>query len=647
MKYRAEIDGLRALAVIPVMLYHAGFKMFGGGYVGVDVFFVISGYLITTIILSELETGSFSLMRFYERRARRILPALYLVMFVCLPFAWFWLLPNAIEQFSKSLIAVSTFTSNILFWRTAGYFDTATELKPLIHTWSLAVEEQFYVLFPLFLMLTRKLSKRYILGLLVLAFILSLAGAQWLSATNSSFNFYMLPTRGWELLIGVFIAFYLAHRNLKQHNHNIEQLGSLLGLLLIVYSVFAYNDRTPFPSVYGLAPTLGAALIIIFATHKTIVGKLLSTKIFVAIGLISYSAYLWHQPIFAFARERSLYEPNLYIMSGLVLMSLILAYLSWKYVENPIRNGLKIERNKIFLSSVICALVFIGIGSTGVFTKGYLDRPQNSKLTSLSEIDLPKINNGWCFYSVDSIQELKLGANGLDCYVGKKSSKKVGILFGDSFAGQYEPLWDAVGKKESLTINAITTDWCHPTFTNEFVGPKSSRAYEQCLFNREYFSKNIEKYDFIILAGMWSEIYNQHRMDGVLALIALVAASGKPVIIMPSPKIFDNDIWRHYKKAILFNSEIDFRLIKIQETKDKGAISGNEILKDFSRKFPNVIYIDRGSIFNDKKNPSDLTVDGMPFTLEGNHISIYGSMRAAISFIETLEYATMVEAIKK
>ena len=167
MKYRAEIDGLRALAVIPVILYHAGFKLFSGGYVGVDVFFVISGYLITTIILAELEAGTFSLIHFYERRARRILPALFVVMFVCLPFAWFWLLPDAMKQFSESLVAVSTFASNILFWRTSGYFDTATELKPLIHTWSLAVEEQYYVLFPLFLMLAWKLGKRWIVGLLV------------------------------------------------------------------------------------------------------------------------------------------------------------------------------------------------------------------------------------------------------------------------------------------------------------------------------------------------------------------------------------------------------------------------------------------------------------------------------------------------
>ena len=160
MNYRREIDGLRALAVLPVILFHAGFETFSGGFVGVDVFFVISGYLITTIILAELEQGRFSIVNFYERRARRILPALFLVMLVCIPFAWIWLLPSDMKDFSQSLIAVAIFASNILFWRESGYFDTAAELKPLLHTWSLAVEEQYYVLFPLFLMLFWKLGKR-------------------------------------------------------------------------------------------------------------------------------------------------------------------------------------------------------------------------------------------------------------------------------------------------------------------------------------------------------------------------------------------------------------------------------------------------------------------------------------------------------
>ena len=179
MNYRAEIDGLRALAVLPVILFHAGFEWFNGGFVGVDVFLVISGYLITTIIINEMAEGKFSIVNFYERRARRILPALFFVLSVCLPFAWFWLTPSDLKDFGQSLVAVATFSSNILFWQESGYFDTAAELKPLLHTWSLAVEEQYYILFPLFLILTWRLGLKWILSLLAITFLVSFGVAHW------------------------------------------------------------------------------------------------------------------------------------------------------------------------------------------------------------------------------------------------------------------------------------------------------------------------------------------------------------------------------------------------------------------------------------------------------------------------------------
>mgnify|MGYP005708222981 FL=1 len=209
MKYRAEIDGLRALAVLPVILFHAGFEWVSGGFVGVDVFFVISGYLITTIIISEMAEGKFSIVNFYERRARRILPMLFFVMLACLPFAWLWLNPNDLQNFGDSLFAVSTFSSNILFLLRGGYFDTAAELKPLLHTWSLAVEEQYYILFPIFLILTWRLGIKWILILLSIVFFVSLGIAQWGVYNYPSATFFLLPTRGWELLVGVFAAFYL------------------------------------------------------------------------------------------------------------------------------------------------------------------------------------------------------------------------------------------------------------------------------------------------------------------------------------------------------------------------------------------------------------------------------------------------------
>src|SRR4029077_10903920 len=237
-RYRPEIDGLRAVAVIPVILFHAGFGLFSGGFVGVDVFFVISGYLITTIIMSELDEGKFTILNFYERRARRILPALFVVMLACLPFAWLWFLARDFKDFSKSIYAVATFSSNILFWRQSGYFDTSTELKPLLHTWSLAVEEQYYILFPLYLMLVYRFGRRWIYWSLIIIGISSLCVSHWAAYNKPSADFYLLPTRGWEILLGAFAAFYLSHDTPPRISRVVSQLLSATGLLLVTYSVF-------------------------------------------------------------------------------------------------------------------------------------------------------------------------------------------------------------------------------------------------------------------------------------------------------------------------------------------------------------------------------------------------------------------------
>jgi peptidoglycan/LPS O-acetylase OafA/YrhL len=221
MNYRREIDGLRALAVIPVILFHAGFQTFSGGFVGVDVFFVISGYLITSIILTGLEQNNFSIINFYERRARRILPALFFIMLICIPISWFLLLPYHLLEFSRSLIATTFFSSNILFWSESGYFANAAAEKPLLHTWSLAVEEQYYFLFPLFLMIFWKFGKRWILAFLGILFIASLALAEWAAYTKPAAAFYLLPTRGWEFLIGSFTAFYLSSAYQKKFDRFI------------------------------------------------------------------------------------------------------------------------------------------------------------------------------------------------------------------------------------------------------------------------------------------------------------------------------------------------------------------------------------------------------------------------------------------
>ena len=402
MKYRAEIDGLRAIAVVPIILFHAGFEYFSGGFVGVDVFFVISGYLITTIILSEKEQGTFSLVNFYERRFRRILPALFMVMLASLIFSLLWLMPSYMEDFSQSLMAVSTFSSNILFWHESGYWEISNELKPLLHTWSLAVEEQYYVLYPLFLMQIWHFRKDWILGSFIVIAAISLATAQWGAYNKPIPTFYLLPTRGWELAIGAGIAYYFLYRKqtvrtLLSHKSIHEALG-LLGLLMISYAVYVFDKGTPFPSLYALVPTVGTGLIILFSSSQTMVGRLLSIKSLVAVGLISYGAYLWHWPLLVFARHLSLTEPSELTFAILALLTFPLAYLSWRYIEKPFRTKSIFSRKTIFTLSFIGSVLFITVGLAGHFSNGFedfwLSRQSESVKATYLIISRAKENSG-------------------------------------------------------------------------------------------------------------------------------------------------------------------------------------------------------------------------------------------------------------
>lgn len=385
MNYRKEIDGLRALAVMPVILFHAGFSIFSGGFVGVDIFFVISGYLITTIILTEIEQGKFSIINFYERRARRILPALFFVMLVCVLVAWFVLLPSDMQGFSKSLIAVSIFASNIFFRHESGYFDIASELKPLLHTWSLAVEEQYYLIFPFLLMFFWKSDRKKILIILGAIFVISFALAQWGSYAKPSSAYFLLLARGWELLVGAFAAFFLSQKNYSKFKTNFREIAGWVGFALILYAIFMHNKNTPYPGVYALIPTIGTLLIILFAKQETTLGRFLGNKIFVSFGLISYSAYLWHQPLFAFVRHKSLTEPDHMIFSTLCILTFILAYFTWKYIETPFRLKKYFNQKKIFQWALIGSISFISIGMVGVYSNGvFFESPERLNAARLN-----------------------------------------------------------------------------------------------------------------------------------------------------------------------------------------------------------------------------------------------------------------------
>jgi peptidoglycan/LPS O-acetylase OafA/YrhL len=371
--YRADIDGLRAVAIVPVLLYHAEIAPFGGGFVGVDVFFVISGYLITSYILDQLDRGRFSLRDFYLRRIRRIFPALFVMMAACTAVGWFILTPNDYRSLGESIVATVLFSSNILFWRQAGYFAQPVEAWPLLHTWSLGVEEQFYLFFPVLIALAWRVAPRRIApvtaAMCIISFGLNLATV----GTAPRFAFYMAPPRIWELFLGALLAMAPArHRAHPQ----LRQLAGLVGTGLIALAVFGFSRETPFPGLAALLPTVGAAAIIWAGSgdgHGGIVTAMLSWRIPVFVGKISYSLYLWHLPLLAFAAYVGGGTVSLNAAWALLALSALLSVISWLTVEQPVRRGRSIfgDARIVFRAATAAAMLFGGFGVLATATGGF------------------------------------------------------------------------------------------------------------------------------------------------------------------------------------------------------------------------------------------------------------------------------------
>lgn len=364
--YRPEVDGLRAVAVLPVLFYHAGFDAFSGGFVGVDVFFVISGYLITQIILQGIKDGSFSVKRFYERRFRRILPALFLVLLVTVPAALIWLQPSALDDYFEALIAIVFFASNVLFWQQSDYFAENAEENPVLHTWSLSVEEQFYVAFPILLVILWKMGWQRTFIFLGLGMAVSFGMTEWGWRNSSVANFFLLPTRAWELLMGATISVWAsAHVEPFSGNFRWSSVASWTGLACIFIAIFAFDESTPFPSYFALLPTVGTALILMYASPSNRMGRLLAYRPLVATGLISYSLYLWHQPVFAFARLRSLEALTVLDYLMLTVLSFGLAYCSWRFVEMPFRDRSRTSTRTLAWSLLGAGSLLLLVGVSG------------------------------------------------------------------------------------------------------------------------------------------------------------------------------------------------------------------------------------------------------------------------------------------
>lgn len=501
MKYRAEIDGLRALAVVPVILFHAGFGLFSGGFVGVDVFFVISGYLITSIILQEVEEGNFSLLRFYERRARRILPALFVVVLACIPFAWLWMLPGEFKSFGLSLAGVATFTSNILFWRESGYFADTSELKPLLHTWSLAVEEQYYILFPPLLLLLYRLRRVWLYASVAIGTLVSLALAQHMSVSAPDANFFLLPTRAWELGIGVLVAFYL-REPAPVWLRSWREIAGFTGLGMIVFAILVFDEATPFPSIWALVPVLGTALVILAADRDTLAGKALGAPLLVGIGLVSYSAYLWHQPLFAFAKIR-LYENVPESVYGvLIAATFALAWLSWRYVETAARRAALPQKWVLTFAALGClSLALLG----GVFQRGGLPSRMPPGVTEMAAYKS----------SVSPVRtECHAGANAPispsdACILGAQGAVAPVYVWGDSHG--VELAWQLAStlRSDNVPVMQLTSTQCLPAIGIQSDRERHCEAHNERVF--AFLTAEASR-SIVVLMARWPLYFNGARI---------------------------------------------------------------------------------------------------------------------------------------
>ena len=442
LRYRPEIDGLRSVAVVPVVLFHAGFQVFSGGFVGVDVFFVISGYLITGILLGDIERHRYSIARFYERRARRILPALLAMMLACLPLAWAVMLPDEIAGFGRSVLAVLGFVSNIEFWREEGYFNTASELKPLLHTWSLAVEEQFYLAFPLLLWALRGVRPQITFAVLALAALASFGLCEYAAYHFQTANFYLSPSRAWELLAGSLCAFAGRHAGCRDGLRPSSALAAS-GLAMIVGSILLLDGTVPFPSHFALLPVGGAALVILFAQADRGVGRWLASAPLVGIGLISYSLYLWHQPLFVFARLANDAPPPQWVMLALSALAVGLASASWRFVEQPFRKrGAPGEARRSLVIAGAATAVLTTCAGVAVASQGWLGRAQNSDPAVMQFVAGASVKP-------PEIPGCPLDANGFAApckAVVPAFQRRTVALFGDSHAKSLEPAFAAAAR---------------------------------------------------------------------------------------------------------------------------------------------------------------------------------------------------------
>jgi peptidoglycan/LPS O-acetylase OafA/YrhL len=501
LHYRADIDGLRGIAVLAVLGYHLKIGLFRGGYVGVDVFFVISGYLISAIILKDIAKGQFSIAQFYERRVRRIFPALIVTLLGTSLLAYLYFLPTELVNFAKSQLAALFSTSNFYFWKHSGYFSAPVETMPLIHTWSLAVEEQFYVFLPIFLALAHRFFPRRVRHSIILIAALSFLVSVVDAFRDPTAAFYLPHTRAWELMLGVLISLDVFPTLRGQVARN---LAAATGVALIFMSIFAYSSSTPFPGVAALAPCVGTGLAILAGkSGDSLVNSSLSFKPLVFVGLISYSLYLWHWPIIVFQGMESA------LVSGMsariaklacILISLVVATLSWKFVESPFRSGRKrMPRVRLFQTAAAVATVVAAVGLAAVLFQGFPSRYPSKAIQVASYLDYDSakyFRDGTCFISSGYKYSDFDASKCLQEVPGKKNY----LLFGDSHAAH---LWYGLSTTlDGVNVLQATASGCKPTIEQPMLAGATCKRLMSYVYSNFLSDHPLDR---LLIAARWQE----------------------------------------------------------------------------------------------------------------------------------------------
>ena len=493
--YRADIDGLRAIAVLSILFFHVGAAGFPGGYVGVDVFFVISGFLITTIIVRELADGSFSVAGFYERRVRRILPALIVTLLATLAGGLFILTPEQLAELGESALATSVFSSNLYFFFGAGYFAGPSEAKPLLHTWSLAVEEQFYILFPLLLLIVHRWRGNRYLAVLITIAAASLAACIAWTPIDATATFFLLPFRAWELMLGALLALGVLP---AASSPTLRLLLASCGVAMIVASVALLTPATAFPGSAALLPTVGTALVIYAGGEGgSAVNRALGVRPLVFVGLISYSLYLWHWPIVVYGKLYLINEPTEWQAAALVLASVLIATLSWRYVESPFRDRSRFRpRVRLFGGAAAVSLLVAAAAGTLVVLDGLSGRAQSSAANAAVIAD-----PGWQHWK--NCEELGEERNHDPeiCRIGADAGDPEFLLWGDSHAMSLASgVHLAARDRGTAGLLAIRTA-CPPLLGIDRPNRDSCAEFNDAVTERIAAAPGIET---VVLAARWT-----------------------------------------------------------------------------------------------------------------------------------------------